>query len=76
MYLVGIDIGKLKHSFCLIKKETGEVIVEPKFFDNNKDGFDVLLSSIRNPIYMLMFIMDETMLPSVELTRFWHEAVK
>ena len=48
MYLVGIDIGKLKHSFCIIEKENGEVIVEPKFFDNNKEGFDVLLSSIKD----------------------------
>lgn len=48
MFLVGIDIGKSKHSFCLLKKETGEIIVDPMFFDNNKDGFDVLLSSIKS----------------------------
>ena len=47
MYLVGIDIGKLKHSFCLINKETGDIVIEPNFFDNNKDGFNVLLSSIK-----------------------------
>ena len=45
MYLVGIDIGKLKHSFCLLKKETGEILVEPVFFENSKDGFNALLSS-------------------------------
>ena len=42
MYLVGIDIGKLKHSFCVTVKGTNEVIVEPMFFNNNKDGFDIL----------------------------------
>ena len=47
MYLVGIDIGKLKHSFCVTVKGTNEVIVEPMFFNNNKDGFDILLSSIK-----------------------------
>ncbi len=47
MYLVGIDIGKLKHSFCVIEKETGEVIKEPAFFKNNKEGFDMLISSIK-----------------------------
>lgn len=48
MYLVGIDIGKLKHSFCVTVKGTNEVIVEPMFFNNNKDGFDILLSSIKD----------------------------
>ncbi len=61
MYLVGIDIGKLKHSFCLIKKETGEVIVEPKFFDNNKDGFDILQSSIKDlPSKDILIGMEDT----------------
>ena len=45
MFLVGIDIGKHKHSFCIINKETGESIVKPKFFDNNKVGFEELLLS-------------------------------
>ena len=40
MYLVGIDIGKLKHSFCLLEKETGEILVEPVFFENNRDEFN------------------------------------
>ena len=48
MYLVGIDIGKLKHSFCLLEKETGEILVEPVFFENSKDGFNALLSSFKH----------------------------
>ena len=40
MYLVGIDIGKLKHSFFLLEKETGEILVEPVFFENNRDEFN------------------------------------
>lgn len=47
MFLVGIDIGKNKHSFCIIGKETGELIVKPKFFDNNNVGFEELISSIQ-----------------------------
>ncbi len=47
MFLVGIDIGKFKHSFCLVDKETGEIVIEPMFFENNKGGFDILLSSIK-----------------------------
>ena len=48
MFLVGIDIGKNKHSFCIIEKETGELIVKLKFFDNNNIGFEELISSIQN----------------------------
>lgn len=48
MFLVGIDIGKNKHSFCIIEKETGELIVKQKFFDNNNIGFEELISSIQN----------------------------
>ena len=47
MFLIGIDIGKFKHSFCLVNKETGEIIIEPRFFENNKSGFDMFLSSIK-----------------------------
>jgi len=44
MILVGIDIGKLKHTFSIINREDGESLVEPTFFNNNKEGFDHLLS--------------------------------
>ena len=47
MFLIGIDIGKFKHSFCLVNKEIGEIIIEPMFFENNKSGFDMFLSSIK-----------------------------
>lgn len=48
MFLVGIDIGKNKHSFCITEKGSGEILVEPKFFKNNKDGFNDLLSSVKD----------------------------
>ena len=61
MFLVGIDIGKLKHSFCLLEKEKGEILVEPMFFDNNKDGFNILLSSIKNlPKKNILIGMEDT----------------
>ena len=61
MYLVGIDIGKLKHFFCVIEKETGEILVEPMFFKNNLDGFNVLLSSIKNlPKEDILIGMEDT----------------
>ena len=61
MFLVGIDIGKLKHSFCLIEKENSEILVEPMFFNNNKDGFDVLLSSFKDlPQKDILIGMEDT----------------
>ena len=61
MFLVGIDIGKLKHSFCLIEKETSEILVEPMFFNNNKDGFNVLLSSFKDlPQKDILIGMEDT----------------
>ena len=61
MFLVGIDIGKLKHSFCLLQKETGEILVEPTFFTNNKDGFNLLLSSIKDlPQKDILIGMEDT----------------
>ena len=75
MFLVGIDIGKFKHSFCLVDKETGEIVIEPMFFENNKGGFDILLSSIKKisknnlligmedighyPLNLLKFLLDK-----------------
>ena len=61
MFLVGIDIGKLKHSFCLIEKGTGEILVEPKFFKNDKSGFNELLSSFKDiPQKDILIGMEDT----------------
>lgn len=61
MFLVGIDIGKHKHSFCIINKETGESIVKPKFFNNNKVGFEELLSSLKElPKKDILIGMEDT----------------
>lgn len=47
MILVGIDIGKNRHSYCIYKPETGELLKDPKFFSNDKEGFGIILQSIR-----------------------------
>ena len=47
MILVGIDIGKNKHSYCIFKPETGELLKDPEFFSNDKEGFGIILQSIR-----------------------------
>lgn len=47
MILVGIDIGKLKHTFSIVSKEDGDILVEPTFFENNKGGFDQLIQKLK-----------------------------
>lgn len=47
MILVGIDIGKSKHFFCIVNKDNGEVLSEPSSFLNNADGFSSLIQSLK-----------------------------
>lgn len=48
MYLVGIDIGKLEHTFCVINRNDGEIVVEPTKFKNSSEGFKSLLTTLPN----------------------------
>ena len=48
MILVGIDIGKLSHMFCVLDSSTGEFLVHPVSFKNNRQGFDSFMDSIRS----------------------------
>ena len=48
MILVGIDIGKLSHMFCVMDSSTGEFLVDPISFKNNKQGFDSFMDSINS----------------------------
>lgn len=47
MILAGIDIGKNAHFFTLVRKEDGEVLSEPKKFENTVQGFEVLISALK-----------------------------
>ena len=61
MILVGIDIGKLCHVFCVMDSSTGEFLAEPASFKNNKDGFDLLLSKIKSfPKENVLIGMEDT----------------
>lgn len=46
MILVGIDIGKTKHTFSIVDKETGEILSKPSDFYNNQKGFLSLIKQI------------------------------
>lgn len=48
MILVGIDIGKNKHTFSIIDKGTGEILSNPSVFDNNQTGFLYLIKKLNS----------------------------
>ena len=46
MILVGIDIGKNKHTFSIVEKDSGEILLKPSEFGNNQNGFRLLINSL------------------------------
>lgn len=48
MILIGIDVGKLSHTFSIVNSENGEILVEPTNFKNNKEGFDSLSNKMNS----------------------------
>ncbi len=68
MILIGIDIGKSNHTFCVLNQATGEEIVSPTNIQNNKNGFNFLISKINN-------YKKEDMLFGMEDTGHYHFAL-
>lgn len=61
MFLVGIDIGKLSHMFCILDASNNEVIVKPVSFKNDKLGFDFLVNQLKSyPKDHLLIGMEDT----------------
>ena len=61
MILIGIDIGKLSHTFCIMDKCTGELIIKPTNIKNDKNGFDLLLDKVKSyDQKYLLFGMEDT----------------
>lgn len=48
MIYVGIDIAKTNHYASIVDYSTGEVIEKPFLFTNNKQGFELLYSKIKD----------------------------
>ncbi len=46
MILVGIDIGKNQHTFSIVEKDSGEILSNPSDFDNNQQGFLLLIRKL------------------------------
>lgn len=61
MKLIGIDIGKNKHFYSVIDKDSGEILVNPTSFNNNREGFDSLLNNIKSyPKETILIGMEDT----------------
>lgn len=48
MFLVGIDIGKNRHTFSIVEKDSGEILSNPSDFDNNQKGFALLIQKLNS----------------------------
>lgn len=68
MILIGIDIGKSNHTFCIFNQSTGQEIVSPTNIENNQKGFDILLSKVKG-------YTKEEMLFGMEDTGHYHFAL-
>lgn len=61
MILVGINIGKKQHTFSIIDKETGEILSNPSVFNNNQEGFLLLIKKLsRHAKPELLIGMEDT----------------
>ena len=55
MILVGIDIGKNKHFFSMVDKETGEILSKPSHLKTIRKAFSFLLNHLavtQNQIFL------------------------
>lgn len=68
MILIGIDIGKSNHTFCIFNQSTGQEIVSPTNIENNQKGFDILLNKVKG-------YTKEEMLFGMEDTGHYHFAL-
>ena len=68
MILFGIDIGKPKHTFSIVDKETGEILMDPTDIKNNSEGLNFLLSKLKT-------YKKEEILIGIEDTGHYHFAI-
>lgn len=48
MILIGIDIGKDSHTFSIVSKDSGEVLLQPTEISNDRYGFDFLYDHFKH----------------------------
>lgn len=48
MILIGIDIGKDSHTFSIVSKDSGEVLLQPTEISNDRYGFDFLYNHFKH----------------------------
>ena len=48
MILIGIDIGKVSHTFSIVSKDSGEVLLQPTEISNDRYGFDFLYNHFKH----------------------------
>ena len=46
MILIGIDIGKNFHTFSIVSRDSGEILLQPTEFPNTASGFSTLCAHL------------------------------
>ena len=46
MILIGIDIGKNSHTFSIVSRDSGEILLQPTDFPNTSSGFSTLCAHL------------------------------
>ena len=46
MILIGIDIGKNSHTFSIVSRDSGEILLQPTDFSNTSSGFSTLCAHL------------------------------
>lgn len=46
MILIGIDIGKNSHTFSIVSRDSGEILLQPTEFPNTASGFSTLCAHL------------------------------
>ena len=51
MINIGIDVGKFKHCAAVLDDKTGEILIQPFFFRNDQDGFELFYSKTKRYVH-------------------------
>lgn len=71
MICIGIDVGKFKHCAAVLDDKTGEILIKPFFFTNDRQGFDLFYSKAKQFLYRKLAVgMEDTGHYMINFTNF------
>ena len=71
MINIGIDVGKFKHCAAVLDDKTGEILIQPFFFRNDQEGFELFYSKTKRYVHRKHAVgMEDTGHYMISLTTF------